>query len=464
MSIPSRSKKLIVLCDGTWCGRETGTVTNISLLATAIGLPDSTAPTDTNARTYVDPARKLKACYFPGQGLGGTFLDYLFNGETGSDIGAECMRVYQYIVENFDTETEIWMFGLSRGCYTLRCVGGMINNCGIVKPRQSEEETSDLVGEVYAIYRSPYPEDKPTSKKSIRFRSTASYDAVSPIKFMGIIDTVGSLGIPKLDAGVGFDWPGFYDQSISSEVQKVFHARSIHDRLWMFESCRARRDEKHSDNPDLELHERWFPGCHYDLGRQKFKFFRDGVNVVERVFFALPNHLTQPVVPNAVCSDLVLLWLLEAVEANDPHDQVFRTPCATQIDGVKRTLAAPPSAGDLGSGDVYSHMGDFAPAGVLGSALAHVYSTGVSIVDKLLPAAQLGSAIQSFLGVKTILNVLLATRDRRVEDEGADVTPLDEPMAVLGGASVAERAGLERYASLTVRKWRLMRNVVGMRG
>ena len=120
MSIPSRSKKLIVLCDGTWCGRETGTVTNISLLATAIGLPDSTAPTDTNARTYVDPARKLKACYFPGQGLGGTFLEYLFNGETGSDIGAECMRVYQYIVENYDTDTEIWMFGLSRGCYTLQ--------------------------------------------------------------------------------------------------------------------------------------------------------------------------------------------------------------------------------------------------------------------------------------------------------------------------------------------------------
>jgi hypothetical protein len=432
------------------------------MLATAIGIPNSTAPTDTNPRPYVDPGRKLKACYFPGQGLGGTFLDYIFNGETGGDIGTECMRVYQYIVENYDTDTEIWMFGLSRGCYTVRCVGGMINNCGIVKARESEEEMEDLVGEVYAIYRSPYPEDTPTSKKSIRFRSTASYDAVSPIRFMGIIDTVGSLGIPQLNAGVGFDWPGLYDQNISSEVQKVFHARSIHDRLWMFESCRARRTDKHVDNPALELHERWFPGCHYDLGRQKFKFFRDGVNVVERFFFALPNHLTKPVVPNAVCSDLVLLWLLEAVAANDPHDQVFRHTCAAQIAAVKGSLATPPSEEDLGSGDVYSHIGDFTPAGVFGSALAHAYSAGVSLVDKLLPAVQLGSAIQSFLGVKTILNVLLATRDRRVEDEGADVTPLDEPVAVLGGESVAERAGLDRYASLTVRKWRLMRNVVGM--
>jgi hypothetical protein len=462
MPIPTRSKKLVVLCDGTWCGRETGTATNISLLATAIGIPDSTAPTDTDARMYVDPKRNLKACYFPGQGLGGTFLEYILNGETGGDIGTECNRIYKYIVENYDTDTEIWMFGLSRGCYTIRCIGGMINNCGIVKPRQSEQETEDLVGLAYAIYRSPYLEDAPSSEKSIRFRSAVSHDAVSPIKLMGLIDTVGSLGIPRLDAGVGFDWPDLYDQNVSSEVQKVFHARSIHDRLWMFQSCRARRADKHTNDPDRELHERWFPGCHYDLGRQRFKFFREGVNVLERFFFFLPNHLTQPVVPNAICADLVLLWLLEAVAANDPHDQIFRAGCAAQIDIVKKMLTAPAGKEALGTGDVYSHMADFTPAGVFGSALAHMYSTGVSLVDKLLPAVQLGSAIQSFLGVKTILNILLATRDRRVEDELAQVTQLDVPMALLGGVSVAEKAGLDRYASLTVRKWHLLRNVIGI--
>jgi hypothetical protein len=462
MPIPARSKKLIVLCDGTWCGRETGTVTNISLLATAIGIPDSTAPTDTNAREYFDPDRKLKACYFPGSGLGGTFLEYLFNGETGSDIGQECTRVYQYIVENYDADTEIWMFGLSRGCYTVRCVGGMINNCGIVKQRHSKLETAYLVNEVYAIYRSPYKEDNPTSEKSIRFKSTASYDAASPIKFMGIIDTVGSLGIPRLDSGIGFDWPEFYDQNISSEVQKVFHARSIHDRLWMFESCRARRDDKHADSADLELHERWFPGCHYDLGRQKFKFFRDGVNVVERFFFALPNHLTEPVIPNAVCADLVLHWLLQAVEANDPHDQVFKAGCAAEVNKMRNSLGAKHE--DQGSGDVYRHMGDFTPAGIFGSAIAQIYSTSAKVVDKLLPSAHLGSAIQSFLGVKTILNILLATRDRRIEDNKSDVVALDEPMAILGGQSVRTKGGLDRYASITLQKWQLVRDVVGIQG
>jgi hypothetical protein len=397
-------------------------------------------------------------------GLGGTFLDYLFDGATGNDIGTECRRVYQYIVENYDTDTEIWMFRLSRGSYTVRCIGGMINNCGIVKKRHSKQDTEDLVGEVYAMYRSPYPEDRPSSEESIRFRAAASHDAVSPIKFMGIIDTIGSLGIPKFDAGVGFDWPEFNDQNISSVVQKVFHARSIHDRLWIFESCRARRDAKDAKNLDLELHERWFPGCHYDLGRQKFKFFGDGVNAVERLFFALPNHLSTPVVPNAVCADLVLLWLLEAAAANDPRDQVFRAGFAAEMAAVRRRLAAPASETDLGSGDVYGRKGGVAPPGGVASAIAHVYSAGVRLVDNLVPAVQLGSAIQSFLGVKTILDILVATRDRRIEDVGADVVLLDEPMAVLGGVSVAEKAGLARYESLTVQKWQLLKKVVRIPG
>jgi uncharacterized protein (DUF2235 family) len=30
-------------------------------------------------------------------------------------------------------KSRIWLFGLSRGAYTVRAVAGMINNCGIIK-------------------------------------------------------------------------------------------------------------------------------------------------------------------------------------------------------------------------------------------------------------------------------------------------------------------------------------------
>ena len=288
MSPITSKKKLIVLCDGSWCGSETNTQSNIYLLAKMIGIdmflqrPDVAKPIE-----YENMKRGVKACYFPGSGLGGTFLEYLFNGATGCDMGKDCTDTYKYIVRHYSEDYEIWMFGLSRGAYTVRCVGGMINNCGIIKRRNASGDLDDatldgLCDEVYKIYRSPYEEDKPKSESTLEFKRHASYDVATPVKFMGLLDTVGSLGVPKLDAGIGLDYPEFYDQKISSVVEKVYHACSIHDRLWCFEPCRALRDaDTQKGRPDLEIHERWFPGCHYDLGRQRFRFLRNGANFLE---------------------------------------------------------------------------------------------------------------------------------------------------------------------------------------
>lgn len=143
-----------------------------------------------------DKTRNFKGRYFQGIGLGSTFLGYLFNGSTGNDISSVCVEVYQWIAENFTKGSEIWMFGLSRGAYTVRCVSGMINNCGIIK-----HPNRTLSNEVYAIYSSPYDEDKPKSKQSTTFRQNASWDDAVPIKFMGLFDTVGSIGIPTIDQG-----------------------------------------------------------------------------------------------------------------------------------------------------------------------------------------------------------------------------------------------------------------------
>jgi len=192
----SQPERLIVLCDGTWCGPETGTRTNIQILAELIGID----VTDSKKELH-DPKRNLKAKYFDGIGLGSTFFAYLFNGSTANDIASMCLEVYTFIAEHFNKDTEIWMFGLSRGAYTVRCVAGMINNCGIVK-----DSSEDLCKQVYRIYSSPYDEDAPYSKQSVTFRERASWDDVAPIKFMGLFDTVGSIGIPNLDAGNGPMW------------------------------------------------------------------------------------------------------------------------------------------------------------------------------------------------------------------------------------------------------------------
>ncbi|TLD32367.1 hypothetical protein E2P81_ATG05343 [Venturia nashicola] len=410
-----------------------------------------------------DPSRQVKARYFDGCGLDDTFLAYLFNGATGSDIGKECLEAYQYIVEHFDDETEVWVFGHSRGSYTVRCVAGMINNCGIIKRRDTPEATKSLCKEVYQMYRSRDEEDAPTSAKMIQFRKKASWNLndatgkrVSPIKFMGLVDTVGSLGIPRLDAGIGFDYPEFYDQNISTEVEKVYHACSMHDRLWAFPLCRAKRDpakEYEKTRPELAIHEKWFPGCHYDVGRQKFNFFRTAGNIVEKTLFRIPKLLTKSVEPNEVCADLVLLYILEGIQLEDGLHTLIPNigDKITRLRDHLRNNNHP----QIGSGDVYGRILEFGPGGRISKALTGAIDFSIKIANFFTPTLKLGTAVQDMLGIKTITDILLATRDRRIPTTHAQTVDLAVGDELFGGLSVRERAGLgrERYPSQTFENW-----------
>jgi hypothetical protein len=73
-----------------------------------------------------------------------------------------------------------------------------------------------------------------------------------PIVFMGLLDTVGAVGLPRI-SGVGakpltYDYVSLRDLAVSTEVQNVFQACSTHDRLTPFEPCFVRRSEQYDHN------------------------------------------------------------------------------------------------------------------------------------------------------------------------------------------------------------------------
>ena len=116
--------RIVLLCDGSWCGRETGTRTNIYLLAKLMGV-DIDDPNTTEERCRLPdlmapPDRRVHARYRHSVGLGGSFLDYLFNGATAQDLANEVICTYRYIVHRYTPGHEIWMFGISRGAYASR--------------------------------------------------------------------------------------------------------------------------------------------------------------------------------------------------------------------------------------------------------------------------------------------------------------------------------------------------------
>lgn len=404
----SQLKPLILLCDGTWYGREASTRTNIYELADMVGIPIGDA-TDTDEHFIPQPdPRGRKGRYIHGVGLGSTFLNYVFNGITAQDIAKQCIAAYRYIVENYvEGEYEIWMFGLSRGAYTLRCVCGMINNCGIVKRGDLNNDEIDLLcREVYRIYRSKYLIDKPHSSQSLQFRQRKSWPLIGdevpfeperkpPIRFMGLFDTVGSLGIPTFTGGVGLDWPEFYDQEISSVVEHVYQAVSLHDRIYIFQPCLARRNQTILLDPEnWHINEMWFPGVHYDLGRQRFKFFRDaGGAPLERLFARL-GFASKVIEPNHVLADLALKWMLDSIKKHDPESLII-----SDVDGKISDLRDNMVSENrkTGDGDVYKRIAEYLPFGKRGMK---IWRTIFSPAD-------------------AVYELLFALRDRHIPDDTA---------------------------------------------
>ncbi|KAL9488055.1 hypothetical protein ACSS6W_000332 [Trichoderma asperelloides] len=451
-------RPLIILADGSWCGREADTRSNIYLLARMIGIDiDDVNDTDIHRKGH-------KAWYIHGVGLGSTFLDYVFNGITAQDIAAQCVAAYRFIVDNYSyPDRQIWMFGLSRGAYMVRSVAGMINNCGIVKPILKSDGTVDdaetdlLCRQVYRIYRSKDPINRPHSSQSKQFRQHASWPLIgdeedgapkslSPVKFLGLFDTVGSLGIPDFVGGVGLDWPKFHDQQVSTVVELVYHAMSLHDDFYIFPPCLAERSHRSGRPVDYGITQKWFPGVHYDLGRQRFKFLRMfGGGWLERLL-ARWNWASKVIEPNQVLSDLVLKWMLEAIKMNDPSGQVISTERVDEeITAADQRMVS--DNRQIGDGDVYRNIVAYAP---FGSAI-------VGLLTGLF-----GTRWQT----NQLYQLFFALRDRLIADPGAHVYKyMDADASIVGSENqrIEELAEVTpaRYPSQTYQAWRLKRRLLG---
>ncbi|KAH7127172.1 hypothetical protein B0J11DRAFT_505881 [Dendryphion nanum] len=478
------TKRLVVFCDGTWCGRETGTNSNINILAKTLGTIEYNGndPVEEPTKVFSITTNNanVTAGYQEGVGLNKTFLEYLWDGATASTIGEECISVYKYIVDHYTDEYEIYMFGFSRGAFTLRCVAGMINNCGIIKKADhSSDDLKLLCDEIYRSYRSPLKVDKPKSTKWIDFRrnNDSVWKEPRPVRVMIIADTVGSLGIPRLNAGVGFDWPEFYSQKVSSVIKEMYHAPSLHDRLWIFQPCLA------FPGPGVEkciIHQKWFPGCHYDVGRQIFRFFRSRPrNLLERIVSFIPRLLSRTIYPNEVLADVNLRWMLEClaeVHKNDKSDPIIPN-LEQKINEISQRIASPQSTqptGATGSGDVYNNVLDYGPGGRLWSLVTRIGKSTVNLLNRFFPP--LGDDIKELLGIKVVLNILTATRDRRIPGEVAEyyhyeneetvITANQEVKAftVLEQAKIKQETskGVKRYPSRTVEAFELWKGVFGV--
>ncbi|MCH8493927.1 MAG: DUF2235 domain-containing protein [Idiomarina sp.] len=232
---------LVICADGTWNRPEEDLEkdfpTNVLMLARAI------KPSDNGLKQHV----------FYDWGLG-SYHNKLCAGVTGSGIHKNILDGYRYIVQNYQPNDKIFLFGFSRGAYTVRALSGLINNCGILKRQDAR-----LIAEAWKIYKSPQDKNKPSEVAAKAFRDKHSHPS-REVHFIGVWDTVGALGIPFSLMGLFDRNDEFYDTKMGSNVSIVRHAMAIDEQRTDFEPTIW------LPRPEVDIKQIWFAGVHADVG------------------------------------------------------------------------------------------------------------------------------------------------------------------------------------------------------
>ncbi len=258
------NKNLIVLCDGTWQDLSRPFPTNVVRLLEAI-TPHTTEGID-QIVYYNEGIGTQQVSIEPG------LIDQLIKvagGSFGLGIDHRILKCYRFLCLNYSPGDNIFLFGFSRGAYTVRSLAGLIYNCGLLRSEELRK-----IREAYFIYRQPNSDEDchPSGSKSVEFREKYAIsempDGRPRIQFMGLWDTVKALGIPEIPllkqlskyANKKYE---FHDHKLSPIISSAFHAVSIEEERSVFSLIPI--DHRKTTNSGY-FQQAWFPGGHGGVG------------------------------------------------------------------------------------------------------------------------------------------------------------------------------------------------------
>ncbi len=251
------TRRLVLLFDGTWNKPESNT--NVERLRRLI------APVDARGNAQL-------VNYIPGVGVT-RGITHLLGGAFGYGLSGNVLDGYGWLCRTWQPGDEIYLFGFSRGAYTARSLGGLIRKCGLLKRAPDGNVGKDEVSRAYDFYRDTHT--KPDDPLAVKFRADRSIDV--DIHFLGVWDTVGSLGIPVTASWFPFARARyqFHDTELSKIVKYAYQALALDEHrgdfkpaLWTRNPYTVQAGESMTSKKreQCEVEQRWFIGSHSDVG------------------------------------------------------------------------------------------------------------------------------------------------------------------------------------------------------
>ena len=240
-------KRIAICFDGTWNRPAEESI-------------PETQQVETNVRRFYESVRPqsadgVKQVKWYDEGVGTKWYDRVIGGGIGAGLEINIVQGYEFLAKEYQEGDEIYVLGFSRGAYTARSLVGMVRNCGLIYPKHLGLRA--LMA--YGIYRTR--DDNVDSATAKLFRSSYCRDVT--IKFIGVWDTVGALGVPlDILKDVHMKFYEFHDTNLSNIVENGYQAMAVDEHRNDYDVCPWSPAEKLQQN----LEQRWFIGAHCDVG------------------------------------------------------------------------------------------------------------------------------------------------------------------------------------------------------
>lgn len=228
-------KNIVICCDGT--GNEYGeNNTNV-----------------VEAYAICQKTKDQVTFYDPGVGTGGweyvegkphsESLRAINDKATGRGLQKNINDAYAYLMDTYETGDKLYLFGFSRGAFTVRSLAGMLYKVGLLPP-----DNDNLIEYAAKLYN-----DESSAAVAQGFKEVFSRKC--PVYFVGVWDTVSSLAM-----NANKKW---HNSILNKEAKHGFHAIAIDEQrkdfppnLWVEDNLA----------PGQTIEQVWFAGVHSNVG------------------------------------------------------------------------------------------------------------------------------------------------------------------------------------------------------
>lgn len=259
--VPAPNRQLIVCCDGT-NNNVTGGRTDTNVIKLQQVLLH-----DANQLVFYDPGVG-NPDLLPGATVFDRVrlkLDRIAGLAFGAGVYENVAECYVFLMRNYLPGNEIYLFGFSRGAFTARALSGVVNMFGLLRP-----ELDNMVPTLLHLYFSR--RETEIQKADVnREADEIKRLFVSPehrdvwIHFIGVWDTVASIGVPPFDKQITTS-----PTVVGKKFRHVRQALALDEYRAPFLPRLYADPDFHisaSDGkPEQSLRQSWFHGVHCDVG------------------------------------------------------------------------------------------------------------------------------------------------------------------------------------------------------